>query len=328
MKIFKIWKWLIAMVAIVFLSACSQTGLSDTASNEQSDDLKIVTTFYPMQALTQAVVGDIAEVTAMMSNEEVHDYEPSARDIATLNEADIFVYNSDEMEIWVPSLLASLQNDDLLIIEASADVATIDGDVTTIEGDTTVEEEHSEPEHAEEAEAHDVDPHTWLDPVNAATEIKTIADAISSYDAGHAPIYQDNASKMTMQLSDLNAQYQALFADAENKLFLTQHAAFGYLANRYGLNQVAVTGLTESAEPSPKRIALIVDYIRANQVPVMYIQKGGSSTIADTIAAETGVAIGELQSMESVDTATYPADGKGFMKITTENLEHLSKVVH
>ncbi|RPA60796.1 zinc ABC transporter substrate-binding protein [Aerococcus agrisoli] len=326
-------------MAVLFLTACSQTGTSDAASNEQSDGLKIVTTFYPMQALTQAVVGDTAEVTAMMANEEVHDYEPSARDIATLNEADVFVYNSEDMETWVPSLLESLQNDDLLVIEASADVATIDGDVITIEGDAAAEEEHAEDEVAEEelseeahsegdGHNHDVDPHTWLDPVNAATEMQTIAEAISAYDAKNAEFYQENMDEMTSQLFDLNAQYQTLFADAENKLFLTQHAAFGYLANRYGLNQVAVTGLTESAEPSAKRIAAIVDYINANAVSVMYIQKGGSSTIADTIAAETGVNIGELQSMESVDIVTYPANGQGFMKIMTENLESLSQVVH
>ena len=96
-----------------------------------------------MQALTNAVVGDSAEVTVMMENADAHEYEPSAQDIATLNEADVFVYNSEDMETFVPTLLESIDNPDLVIIEAASEVELIDGDVETV-GETTSEEETEE----------------------------------------------------------------------------------------------------------------------------------------------------------------------------------------
>src|SRR5699024_3057894 len=110
----------------------------------------------------------------MMENADAHEYEPSAQDIATLNEADVFVYNSEDMETFVPTLLESIDNPDLVIIEAASEVELIDGDVETV-GETTSEEEHTdedtdaetEEDHDHEGHSHETDPHTWLDPVNA-----------------------------------------------------------------------------------------------------------------------------------------------------------------
>ncbi|MGH2120083.1 metal ABC transporter substrate-binding protein, partial [Aerococcus sp. L_32] len=130
---------LLALSAIAFLAACG----NGASTSSDDDSLQIITTFYPMQALTNAVVGDSAEVTVMMENADAHEYEPSAQDIATLNEADVFVYNSEDMETFVPTLLESIDNPDLVIIEAASEVELIDGDVETV-GETTSEEETEE----------------------------------------------------------------------------------------------------------------------------------------------------------------------------------------
>lgn len=328
---------MLALSAIVFLAAC---GNGQEASNTNDDSLQIVTTFYPMQALTNAVVGDTTDVTVMMENADAHDYEPSAQDIATLNEADVFVYNSEDMETFVPTLLESIDNPDLTIIEAAEDIELIDGDVETV-GETTEEatddhseEAHAEEEHAEEEHDHDheghsheTDPHTWLDPVNAVTQAHTIANALTEADPDNAEAYQENTEQFASDMMAVHDEYAEIFASAENKTFLTQHAAFGYLANRYGLHQAAVTGVSDSAEPSPKRIADIVSYMEENNISVIYGQAGAASEIATTIASEIGGSVGELQSMESVDTSQYPADGNGFIDIVEANLESLAEGV-
>ena len=291
-----------------------------------------------MQALTNAVVGDSAEVTVMMEDADTHEYEPSAQDIATLNEADVFVYNSEDMEIFVPTLLESIDNPDLVIIEAASEVELIDGDVETV-GEATSEEEteeehtdedtdaETEEDHDHESRSHGTDPHTWLDPVNAVTEAQTIANALTEVDPENAETYQENAGQFASDMMAVHDEYASLFESAETKTFLTQHAAFGYLANRYGLHQAAVTGVTESAEPSPKRIAEIVSYMEENNISVIYGQAGGATEIAKTIASEVGGTVGELQSMESVDTSQYPADGAGFIAIMKDNLESLAEGV-
>lgn len=318
---FKRLLWLLPTLAAVILAACGQT--SETDGN-QSDKLQVVTSFYPIQALTTAVTGDSAEVTVMMENADAHDYEPSAQDIASLNEADVFIYNAEDMETWVPTLLDSIDNEDLTIIEAAADVERIGGDVATIGG----EEEHDhEEEGHEEGHSHDVDPHTWLDPLNAITEAKTIARALADIDQENATTYQENAATFETDMTAVHNKYENLFKEASNKTLLTQHAAFGYLAHRYGLEQVAVTGVTDSAEPSIQRVAQVVDYMKDNNLSVIYTQAGGSTDIADTIASEANASVRELQSMESVDTNTYPANGQGFIAIMEENLDSLAQVL-
>lgn len=321
---------LLSLSAVAFLAACG----NGASTSSDDDSLQIITTFYPMQALTNAVVGDSAEVTVMMENGDAHEYEPSAQDIATLNEADVFVYNSEDMETFVPTLLESIDNPDLVIIEAASEVELIDGDVETV-GETTSEEEHTdedtdaetEEDHDHEGHSHETDPHTWLDPVNAVTEAQTIANVLTEADPDNAETYQENTRQFASDMMAVHDEYANLFESAETKTFLTQHAAFGYLANRYGLHQVAVTGVTESAEPSPKRIAEIVSYMEENNISVIYGQAGGATEIAKTIASEVGGTVGELQSMESVDTSQYPADGTGFIAIIKDNLESLAEGV-
>lgn len=317
---------LLSLSAIAFLAACG----NGASTSSDDDSLQIITTFYPMQALTNAVVGDSAEVTVMMENADAHEYEPSAQDIATLNEADVFVYNSEDMETFVATLLASIDNPDLVIIEAASEVELIDGDVETV-GETTEEHEDEETDaeshedHDHEGHSHETDPHTWLDPVNAVTQAQTIANALTEADPENAETYQENAGQFASDMMAVHEEYARIFEAAETETFLTQHAAFGYLANRYGLHQVAVTGVTESAEPSPKRIADIVSYMTENNISVIYGQKGGATEIATTIASEVGGTVGELQSMESVDTNQYPADGDGFIAIMKANLESLAE---
>lgn len=317
----------LALTAIAFLAACSNH--QGTSSTNDEASLKIVTTFYPMQALTNAVVGQDADVTVMMENADAHEYEPSARDIATLNEADVFVYNSEDMETFVPTLLESIDNPDLTIIKAASDIELIDGDVETV-GETT-EDTHSDEAHQEtedhdhEGHSHETDPHTWLDPVNAVAETRTIANALTEADPDNAETYQENAEQFANDMMAVHEEYASIFEAAETKTFLTEHAAFGYLANRYGLHQAAVTGLTDSAEPSPKRIADIVSYMEENNISVIYGQTGGATEIATTIASEIDGTVGELQSMERIDTSQYPADGDGFIAVMKANLESLAK---
>lgn len=326
MNKFKRFFGLLALSAIAFLAACG----NEASTSSDNNSLQIVTTFYPMQALTNAVVGDSAKVTVMMENADAHEYEPSAQDIVTLNEADVFVYNSEDMETFVPTLLESIDNPDLVIIEAASEVELIDGDVETV-GETTeehVDEEtdaETQEDHDHEGHSHETDPHTWLDPVNAVTQAQTIANALAEADPENAEAYQENAGQFASDMMAVHDEYASIFEAAETKTFLTQHAAFGYLANRYGLHQVAVTGVTESAEPSPKRIAEIVSYMEENNISVIYGQKGGATEIATTIASEVGGTVGELQSMESVDTNQYPADGDGFIAIVKANLESLAE---
>ncbi|GEK89520.1 zinc transport system substrate-binding protein [Alkalibacterium putridalgicola] len=287
---------------------------TDTASTEE-EKLSVVTTFYPVYEFTDQVAGDHADIEMMITGgTDVHHYEPSARDMAMINDADMFVYSSDEMETWVQSMLASLDNEDLVVVEQAAAVDLIEAE----------EDEHAEDEHGHEDEedVHAVDPHIWLDPVLVQEQVETVKEAFINIDPDRSESYTANAEAYQSDLQDLHEEFEAAFSDAEQRRFVTQHEAFGYIAHRYDLTQMAVGGLSTEVEVSPSRIAEINQLVEEFDIPVIYFQEGANSAIAETVANETGAEVAELYSLESLPAAVED-DGQGYIEAMKRNLEAL-----
>lgn len=296
----------------LFLAACS--------SNENStapDKLQVVTTFYPMYDFTQQVTQDLANVSLMVpSGTDTHSFEPSAREVAQIQEADVFVYNSEEMETWVPSVLESIDTSDLVIINASEGVSLLETeDDHDHEGET--EEEHAAHDHS-----HEVDPHIWLDPVLAQEEVANIKAGLIEADPENEAQYTENAIAFQQELQQLHEDFAAAFEGAENRLFVTQHAAFAYLAERYDLIQVPIAGLSTSQEPSPSELTDITDFIEAQNVDYIYFGKTTSRDIAQTLAYETGTQMAILDPIEGITEADQEA-GIDYLEAMRRNLESL-----
>ncbi|SFB96546.1 zinc transport system substrate-binding protein [Alkalibacterium subtropicum] len=293
---------------------------TDTASTEE-EKVSVVTTFYPVYAFTDQVAGDHADIEMMITGgTDVHHYEPSARDMAMINDADMFVYSSDEMETWVPSMLASLDNEDLIVVEQAEAVELIEAGE-----DDHAEDEHNhdhEEEEVEEDHAHAVDPHIWLDPVLVQEQVETMKEAFIDLDPDRSETYTANAEAYQSDLQDLHEDFVAAFSDAEQRRFVTQHEAFGYIAHRYDLTQMAVGGLSTEVEVSPSRIAEINQLVEEYDIPVIYFQEGANSAIAETVANETGAEVAELYSLESLPEAVED-DGQGYIEAMRRNLEAL-----
>lgn len=357
----KWWAVIVTALAAVFvLVACgqkndggksanntSQSAATATSSSQATTNgkLKIVTTFYPMTALTQAVAGDHAEIQTMITgNTEAHDYEPSAKDIAAIQEADVFVYNSEDMEGWVEDTLKTISNPKLKVIEAADEVEEISGDVKTIDGTTATHEDLEHDEHHDDSDHHDhedadhdddhdhhdgdhhADPHTWLDPVNAQMEVTEIANELSEADPANAQTYKDNANAFNQKLQKLADDFTAATKAAKNKTFVTQHAAFNYLAHRYGLEQIAVTGVNDTMEPSAQRMAEIQNYLKTNRTAYMFVQEGTSDKVAQSLTEGTDTKISTLNAMETFSDQDE-LTGEGFLNKMQENLDHLKLVL-
>ncbi|MGX7029987.1 metal ABC transporter substrate-binding protein [Vagococcus zengguangii] len=340
----KLFKALITMSVLMTLGACAKT----EKSNEANDGIKVVTTFYPVYDFTTKIVGDNGEVSMLVTGEvEPHDYEPSAKDIAKIQSADVFVYSSNEMETWVSSVLANIDTKKTKVIEASAGIellANEEGDEHDHEADEHDHEadEHDEhdghdheaetPEHDEEeaedhaGHNHELDPHVWLSPLLAEQQAKNILSGITEIDAPNKTNYEKNYNQFVEKLTNLDGEFKEAFKDAQNKTFVTQHAAFGYLANEYGLHQVSISGLTPDVEPSPKQLAALQDFVKEEQVKYIYIEQSGSSKYADTIAKATGAEILTLSTLETVSTKDVKA-GEDYFSIMENNLEALKKSI-
>ena len=287
-----LFKKIIPFMAL-FLAAC---GTSNTEEGT-TDSLDVVTTFYPMYNFTENIVGTNGNVTALLgAGQDTHSYEPTPKDMAAIAEADVFVYSSEYMETWVPAVLETLSDSDVTVINASEGIAFYEDNDADHGHDHDDEEEH----HEDEGHNHAVDPHVWLDPVYAKQMVETISTAIQSVDSENKTTYQENTAAYVEQLEALDVEFQTAFQSADNRVFVVQHAAFGYLARRYNLTEVSISALTSNQEVSPAKLAEIGNFIKENDVEVIYYQDSGNNDLAATLAKETGIELGVLSAVEGI----------------------------
>ena len=322
MKQKKSMKWALSLVgATALLAGCGAAG--STTENTESDKLQVVTTFYPMYDFTKQVAQDDAEVSMLLeAGMEVHSFEPSSQMIAEIQDADVFIYNSPEMETWVPDVLASIDTSDMVVICASDAITLLE-----YEGEAHAHDHESEEEGANAGHSHTVDPHVWLDPVLAQTEVSTIAEGLAEADPDNAEDYLENAGIYNGKLNELDEAYRAAFEGTENRTFVTQHAAFAYLAARYDLNQISVTGLNAEVEPSAAALATLSDYVKANNISHIYFENNASSQTAETLAEEVGVELAVLSPLEGI-TEEDQKEGSDYISVMLENLEALKKSIN
>lgn len=276
MKNKKIMGFSILLLSILFVVA----GCGNKQETAKTDKLQVVTTFYPMYDFTKNVVGDNGEVSVLMkAGTEPHDYEPSAKDIAKIADSDVFVYNSEEMETWVGSVLKNIDTKKTVVIDASKEIKLLEG---------SHEEEDEDHDHDHEGHSHAHDPHVWLDPVLAKEEVNAIKEGLIQADKTNKASYEKNAKTYSDKLDALNEKFEAGLKDAKNRTFVTQHAAFAYLAARYDLKQVAISGISPDQEPSPAKLAELNDFVKENNIKVIYFEETASPKIAKTLAKETG----------------------------------------
>jgi zinc transport system substrate-binding protein len=303
------------LTSTFLLGAC---GKGSEQATEESQDLQVITTFYPMYEFTKEVVGDTGKVSLLISaGTEPHDYEPSAKDMAKIMDADAFVYNSSELETWVPTMTDSIDTDKTAVIEAAKEIDLAENDDD--HGET-------EAEHGSEAHTHELDPHVWTDPVMAIKEVETIRDQLSEKFPTKANTFKKNAAAYIEQLKALDQEYTDALKDADNRTFVTQHAAFGYLAKQYDLVQESIAGLSPDQEPTPSRLAELKEYVEDHQVKVIYFEENASSKVAETLASETGVELAVLNPLESL-TEKQISDGETYITVMKENLQALQKSI-
>ncbi|MGG5370552.1 metal ABC transporter substrate-binding protein [Enterococcus sp. AZ196] len=306
----------------VLLTACGSEEKKEVSSDKK---IQVMTTFYPMYEFTKQVVGDKGDVELLIpAGTEPHDFEPSAKDLAKISDSDVFVYNSPELETWTDNLTDTIDTKKTAIIQASKSITLMDGADHDHE---EAHDDHDAKEHEEHEHDHDLDPHVWLDPVLAIKEVEAIRDQLSKKYPADKASFEKNAASYIDELKTLDKDYQTAFMDAKNKTFVTQHAAFGYLAKQYGLTQEAIAGISPDQEPSPSRLSELKHYVDDHQVKVIYFEENASSKVAETLSKETGVKLEVLNPLESL-TEKQIKNGEDYVSVMRENLEALKESIH
>ncbi|HFR3654693.1 TPA: ZinT/AdcA family metal-binding protein [Streptococcus suis] len=303
-------------VGLLFLSVSALLlGACGNSTAFEDGKLNIVTTFYPVYEFTKQVAGDEANVDLLVkAGTEVHGYEPSAKDIARIQEADAFVYENENMETWVHDVEGSIDTEKVNVISATEGMLLLPGG----------EEEHEGHDHSEEGHSHAYDPHVWLSPERAITLVENIRDSLVAKYPEKKDAFETNAAAYIEKLDALDAKYSETLSAAKQKYFVTQHTAFAYLALDYGLKQVSITGVAADEDPTPSRLAELTEYINKYGIKYIYFEENASKSVAETLAKETGVQLDVLNPLESL-TDEDMKNGKDYISVMEDNLTALEK---
>ncbi len=294
---------------------------ASSSSTADRGALRVVATFYPMYDFARKVGGERVEVSCLVpAGTEPHDWEPSTADIVALQEADAFVYSGAGMESWVDDAVASLPEDGPTVVEASEGIAlrTLDEEA---EGDGE-NHDHEGHDHGESG----VDPHVWLDPRNAKAQMANIGEALSQADPDGAGDYRANCERWARECDALDDEYRATLSGVSRRSIVVSHEAFGYLCDAYGLEQLPIEGVDADSEPDARRMAQIADFVRANDVRVIFSEELVSPKVAQAIASETGATVRTLNPIEGL-TDEQLAAGEDYFSVMRANLEELKEAL-
>lgn len=306
----------ITIAAIAILSIIGFVGcIAATNSDKEDDDgkIKVMTSIYPLREFTQIIGGDKVNVKSMVpEGAEPHDFEPKAKDIVSLNSSNLFIYNGLGMEAWVDKVLGTVENENLVVVNASKNT-------NVIEVDTNSHEDESEEEHAEHGhDGHDhgrVDPHIWLSLQDVKNQALLIEEGLIKVDPSNKEYYEKNYNDFVKKLDELYSEYSEKFKSVSNKDFITGHAAFGYLCRDFGLKQQSVEDIFGEGEITPQHLKELVKYCKDNNVKVIFMPDSTTKKVSETLANEVGAKVVEISSLE-----TQNGD-KLYLETMKENLE-------
>ncbi|MEV6328872.1 metal ABC transporter substrate-binding protein [Streptomyces sp. NPDC051909] len=298
-------------LGLVTLTACG--GTSDAADKGSGGKLDVVASFYPMQFLAEQIGGGhVAVDTLTKPGVEPHDLELKPKQIGELGEADVILY----LKGVQPAVDDAIAQTD---VKAKVDATTL----TTLEEHGTEVGHDHEGEAAHESEA-GADPHIWLDPVKYAEVAKGVGAAFEKADPAHAADYKKNADALVKKLGDLNTAFETGLKNTATRTFITTHSAFGYLAERYHLEQEGISGMDPESEPSPARIKELQDVAKKDKVTTVFFETLASDKTAKTLATDTGLKTDVLDPLEGI---TDKSKGDDYIGVMRSNLAALQKAL-
>ena len=298
---------LLATTATAVLAVASAS-CADKASGFAADGrLDVVTAFYPLQFLSERVGADAVTVTQLTKpGTEPHDIELNPRQVAEISDAGLVVY----LKGFQPAV-------DQAVEQQATDRALDVG--ATVQLLAAAEDDHEhvpgEREHPEGAN----DPHVWLDPVRFATIADRLAERLGRADPARATSYTERARTLHGELTALDTEYATALRTCARRELVTSHTAFRYLADRYRLTEVGITGISPESEPSPQRLAHVAEEARATGTTTIFFETLVSPKVADTIAREVGARTAVLDPLEGL---TEP--GTDYFSVMRSNLTALT----
>lgn len=313
-----------ALLAACLLAACVAPAQATAPSAQEDGRLSVVATIFPPYDFTRQIAGDAVDLTMLLPpGAESHSYEPTPKDIITIQNADVFIYAGGESDAWIEDILASMDTSDMAVLSMLDMVDAVEEEL--VEG---MEEEAEEDGHEEE-EAPEYDEHVWTSPKNAQLIVAALAETLQEKDAANADAYRANADAYTQKLQALDAQFQQVVdGAARHTIVFGDRFPFRYLADAYGLDYYAAfPGCSTETEPSAGTIAFLIDKVKAESIPAVFHIELSNEKMADTICEDTGAQKLLLHSCHNVSREDMDA-GVTYLSLMEQNVLALKEALN
>ncbi|MGY0023903.1 metal ABC transporter substrate-binding protein [Streptomyces sp. YJ-C3] len=306
----------VAATTVLGLTALSACSSSSAADGKNDGKLDVVASFYPMQYLAERIGGDHVDVTNLTEpGQEPHDLEVSAQQRGQIEESDVALY----LKGLQPAVDDAISQSGIGTKVDAASLTSLEKHGSEVGGHA--EEHDHDHDHGDENGS---DPHIWLDPVKYAEVAEGVGKALQKADPDHAAEYKKNTAAVVKDLDALNTAFEDGLKDTGSKVFITTHAAFGYLAERYGLTEEAISGLDPESEPSAARVKDLQKMAKADGVTTVFYETLVSDKTAKTLAGDAHLKTDVLDPIEGI---TGKSKGDDYIQVMKSNLAALQKAL-
>jgi len=291
----------ILLIAILVLSGCTY--------NEKDDKINVVTTLFPIYDFVRQIAKDRVNVTLLLPpGIDAHTYEPTPKDIAKISNSNLFINTNESMEPWVKTITNSLPNLNVLDVSLSIDL-------------------HEDHDH-EKDHHHDIDPHIWTDPNNVKIMVENILYSLCEIDDSNCSYYIKNADNYKAKLDDLIIQLDDISKDYDGeKIVFSGKFAFHYMFERYGLEKYSVyEGCSTEGDISPKVIVELIEYIKTNDIKIVFYEELSNSNIRNTILDNTNAKLLLLHSMQNISKEEMSNDVT-YLSLMKQNIQNLREAL-
>ncbi|VEJ10141.1 metal ABC transporter substrate-binding protein [Actinobacillus delphinicola] len=252
-----------------------------------SAKLNVITTFTILQDIAQNVGGDKATVKSITkAGAEIHQYQPTPKDIIKAQNADLILWNGLYLESWFERFFENMPPIPSVVVTEGIQPLSI----------------YKGPYKGKP------NPHAWMSPQNAILYVNNIRDAFIKYDPENAETYRENARNYIQKIEKLDQKFQTVFSKIpEQKRYLaTSEGAFGYLAKHYHLKEAYLWSINAEQQGTPQQVKELIDLVRANQIPVIFSESTISDKPAKQVAHESGAKYGGVLYVDSLSTSKGP----------------------
>lgn len=283
---------------ILFCAASLLMPLSALASEKP----KVVTTFTIIADMARNVAGDAADVESITKpGAEIHNYQPTPRDILKARNADLVLWNGLNLELWFQKFLANLAGVPNVTVSDGVTPMSINGGAY-----------QGKP-----------NPHAWMSPDNALIYVENIRKALAQIDPAHADLYAANAKAYSDRIrQEIQPMRDAIAGLPEQKRWLvTSEGAFSYLARDFGLKELFLWPVNADSQGTPQQVRSVIDAMRAHNIKVIFSESTVSPDPAKQVAKETGAAYGGVLYVDSLSAADGPVPTYlDLLRVTTQTV--------